>query len=352
MTRWCRIAVTLIMSLTGLQASADPRVTLLHFDDLAQWEADDHGAALAAFIETCGDMRGPDWPGLCDVARTTGDARSFFELFFRPVLIETGGPALFTGYFEPELRGARRPWPGYDHPIYAVPDDLPDGASWYTRTEIEDGALEDRGLELAWLTNPVDLYFLQIQGSGRIRLSDGSLMRVGYGGSNGHAYSSVGAELVSRGIYEPHQVSADVIRNWVRRNPEAGRDLLRTNDSYVFFRDVSEVPPDRGPLGAMNRSITPMRTIAVDPSHVPLGAPVWIETRGAESSALDRLMIAQDTGSAIKGAQRADIFVGTGPEAGRRAGRIKDPGRMVVLLPIQAAHAMATAAQATGSADG
>ena len=142
-----------------------------------------------------------------------------------------------------------------------------------------------------------------------------------------------------RGTYAAHQVSADVIKNWVRRNPAAGRELLFHNPSYVFFREVSEVPADKGPLGAMNRSVTPMRTIAVDPAFVPLGAPVWIEKDGKKP--LRRLMIAQDTGSAIKGAQRADVFFGTGDKAGRAAGKLKDPGRMVVLLPIQRAYAMA-----------
>lgn len=319
-------------------AAAEPRYTLLEFADLAGWEEDDHAAALGVFLNTCGDLRAPDWQSLCEVAGDVEDARALFELFFTPVLIEDGQEALFTGYFEPELTGAPANWPGYEYPIYAVPDDLPDGPPWFTRQEIEEGALADRGLELAWLTDPVDLFFLQVQGSGRIRMPDGRLMRVGYGGFNGHPYSSIGQELVARGIYEPHQVSADVIRAWVRRNPEDGRELLWTNKSYVFFREVSEVPPDRGPLGAMNRSITRMRSIAVDPAFVPLGAPVWIEKAG--ETPLNRLMIAQDTGSAIKGAQRADVFFGTGPEAGRQAGRVRDGGRMVVLLPIQRAHGL------------
>jgi membrane-bound lytic murein transglycosylase A len=150
----------------------------------------------------------------------------------------------------------------------------------------------------------------------------------------------VGVELVRRGIYKAHQVSADVIKNWVRRNPVVGQELLWHNPSYVFFRRVTSVPADRGPLGAMNRSVTEGRTVAVDPAYVPLGAPVWVEKDG--ENPIRRLMMAQDTGSAIKGAQRADIFFGTGDAAGREAGKLKDPGRMVVLLPIQRAYAMAT----------
>mgnify|MGYP000521797435 CR=1 FL=1 len=145
-------------------------------------------------------------------------------------------------------------------------------------------------------------------------------------------------ELVRRGVYDPHQVSAEVIKNWVRRNPDDGRELLYHNPSYVFFREVNQVPADQGPLGAMNRSVTTLRTVAVDPKFVPLGAPVWIEKEGKEP--MHRLMIAQDTGSAIKGAQRADVFFGTGDKAGRAAGKLRDPGRMMVLMPIQRAYAL------------
>jgi membrane-bound lytic murein transglycosylase A len=178
-----------------------------------------------------------------------------------------------------------------------------------------------------------------VQGSGRIRFPDGSGIRVGYGGKNGHPYRSVGQELVRMGLFQASQVSAGAIKRWVRQNPEAGRRLLWANPSYVFFREVNRVPAHKGPLGAMGHSVTAGRTIAVDPAYVPLGAPVWIEKRGADP--IHRLMVAQDTGSAIKGAQRADIFYGTGDAAGDIAGRIKDPGRLVVLLPIETALAQA-----------
>lgn len=335
-----RLAATAGLSwlfMTGL-AVAEPNITLLEFDDLPGWADDDHGAAMTAYQVTCGDMRSADWKNLCVIAKQTDDPRAFFELFFKPVLIEDGQPMLFTGYFEPELPGSQRPDERYRYPLYSVPPDLPDGQPWFTRQEIDEGALEGLGLEIVWLDNPVDLFFLQIQGSGRVRLPDGSLMRVGYGDFNGHSYSSIGAELVARGIYERHQVSADVIRSWVARNPDEGQGLLWTNPSYVFFREVSEVPADRGPLGAMNRSITTLRTVAIDPAFVPLGAPVWIEKDG--EIPMNRLMVAQDTGSAIKGAQRADVFFGTGLEAGRTAGNVRDTGRIVVLMPIQRAYAM------------
>ncbi len=333
--------VCFFLTLTG-SAMAEPTYSQLSFDDLNGWAADDHQPALDVFLNTCGDMRDPQWEVLCDFARTGPEPRGFFEKFFRPVLIEDGEPMLFTGYFEPELPGSRVRGDAYQHPIYAVPDDLVPGKPYFTRREIEeDQPLADKGLELAWLTDPVDLFFLQVQGSGRISLPDGTMMRVGYGGKNGRNYSSVGMALVDRGEFEPHQVSAAVIRNWVRKNRAEGRALLWENESYVFFREVSEVPAELGPLGAMNRSITPHRSIAVDPAFVTLGSPVWIEKEGAEP--INRLMVAQDTGSAIKGAQRADIFFGTGDDAGRAAGRIKDGGRMVVLMPATMAHRLVVA---------
>ncbi|MEX0310039.1 MAG: murein transglycosylase A [Tateyamaria sp.] len=318
---------------------ADVKYTVLTFSELDNWARDDHAAALSTFRNTCQDMRDPDWTALCALAGDVPDARAFFELFFRPVLIEDGAPALFTGYFEPELDGALRRSARYRYPIYAMPPEARAIRPWLTRRQILEGSImQGRGLEIAWVDDPVELFFLQIQGSGRVRLPDGRMIRVGYGGANGHEYRSIGQELVRRGTFAAHQVSAQVIRRYVKNNPVVGKELLYHNPSYVFFREVSEVPADRGPLGAMNRSITTMRSIAVDPAFVPLGAPVWIEKDGKDP--LRRLMIAQDTGSAIKGAQRADVFFGTGDKAGREAGRLRDPGRMVVLMPIQRAYAL------------
>ncbi|HDR27937.1 murein transglycosylase A [Rhodovulum sp.] len=339
MIRGLGAVACLALAMSAGPARPDLPVEILRFSDLKGWERDDHATALAVFRETCLDLPDLTWSSLCAVAEHQQDARRFFELFFRPVLIGGSSPALFTGYFEPELEGARRPDARFRYPVYRTPPDLIQGESWHSRREIEeDGVLRGRGLEIAWLDDPVDVFFLQVQGSGCIRLKDGTTLRVGYGGKNGHEYRSIGQELVRRGIYEPHQVSAQVIRSWVRRNPEQGRALLHHNPSFVFFRELDQLPADKGPLGAMNRSITPMRTIAVDPAFVPLGAPVWIEKGGR--APLHRLMVAQDTGSAIKGAQRADIFYGTGKAAGERAGRIRDRGRMIVLLPIETALAL------------
>lgn len=332
-TRALLLLAALAMSSAARAEGAD--YALLSFDDLQGWASDDHHLALEAFLETCGDLKDPAWGPLCAVAKTRPEARSFFELFFRPVLVKDGNAPLFTGYFEPELDGALSPSGRFRYPLYRTPPEARAGP-FVSRREIEEGqVLAGRGLEIAWVDDPVELFFLQVQGSGRIRLTNGQVLRVGYGGHNGHSYSSIGQELVRRGVYGAHQVSAQVIRSWVRRNPVAGQELLWTNPSYVFFRKIRNVAAEKGPLGAMNRSITTDRSIAVDPAFTPLGAPVWVEKDGRDP--FRRLMVAQDTGSAIKGAQRADIFYGTGDEAGRIAGQIKDPGRMVVLLPIQTA---------------
>ncbi|MDX1781232.1 MAG: murein transglycosylase A [Thalassovita sp.] len=319
--------------------SGDLTYRVLGFGDLEGWDGDDHAAALRVFLNTCPDIDPPDWQSLCAVAQNIDNPKAFFELFFRPVQIENGEQPLFTGYFEPELDGSTVRSDRFRYPVYRMPGEARQTARWMSRREIEtSGVMEGRGLEIAWVDDPVELFFLQVQGSGRIRLPNGHHIRIGYAGSNGHEYRSVGVELIRRGIYARHQVSAQVIKSWVRRNPDEGLELLRHNPSYVFFREIDLVSPESGPLGAMNRSVTAGRSIAVDPEFTPLGAPVWIE-KGGETP-LHRLMMAQDTGSAIKGPQRADIFFGTGDAAGRAAGKLRDGGRMLVLLPIQRAYAL------------
>lgn len=332
-------AVLAASIMTTANASPNLSYTLVPFEKLDGWSDDNHNAALSVFRETCPDMSDYHWQTVCAVAGDVTDARSFFEMFFQPVLISSGEDALFTGYFEPELSASLTRSPRFQYPIYGMPKDARQTTLWHPRRNIVEGdVMTGLGLEIAYTDDPVELFFLQIQGSGRLKLSDGTFKRVGYAGSNGHGYRSIGKELVRQGIFKAHQVSADVIKDWVHNNPEAGHELLMHNPSYVFFREVNDVPPSKGPLGAMNRSITRLRSIAVDPKYTPLGAPVWLEKDGNDP--LRRLMIAQDTGSAIKGAQRADVFFGSGDAAGRIAGRLRDPGRMIVLMPIEEAFAL------------
>lgn len=296
----------------------------LAFSRLAGWAEDNHAAALAAY-EVTADLLGPDWP------RPEGDdARASFERHFCPVL--TGSPpALLTGYYEPEVAGADAPRGAFRHPLYALPDDLPSDRPWHSRAEIEAGNLL-AGCELVWLDSAVEAFFAQVQGSVRVRLADGRVGRFGFAGRNGHDYRSIGAELIRRGEIDEAEMSAGAIRDWCERHPEAAPELLRLNPSFVFFRAL-DLPEGSGPLGCMGRPVTEGRSIAVDPEHIPLGAPVWVEARGA-----DRLMIAQDKGSAIKGAQRGDIFCGSGFDAGERAGKMRISGRLVTFLPLTLAE--------------
>ena len=222
------VVLALVATMTGAQAQ------IVDFESLDGWQQDDHRAALAVFRDTCSLLDGPEWKPLCRLAADAGDtedeARGFFELLFKPVLIGTP-PALFTGYYEPELQGSLTRTGRFTWPIYARPPELRDGVQYLSRAQIEAGALNGRGLEIAWLDDPVEVYFLQIQGSGRIVLPNGRVMRVGYAGRNGHAYRSIGQEMVRRGTHTFDQLSAQAIKSWVRGNPGAGADLLHTNPS-------------------------------------------------------------------------------------------------------------------------
>lgn len=292
----------------------------LAFSRLAGWAADDHAAALAAYAVTV-DLLGPDWP-----RPEGGDARAFFERNFRLVLNGTP-PAVLTGYYEPEVAGAAAPAGVFRHPLYALPPDLPGP----NRAEIEAGNLL-AGHELVWLDSPVEAFLAQVQGSVRVRVADGRVRRFGFAGKNGREYRSIGAELIRRGEVAAEEMSVGAIRDWCARHPGEVAELLRHNPSFVFFRAL-DLPEDSGPLGCMGRPVTAGRSLAVDPKHVPLGAPVWVE--GDTSAAL---MIAQDTGSAIKGAQRGDLFCGSGAEAGERAGKMRFSGRLVTFLPVALAE--------------
>jgi len=273
-------------------------------------------------------------------------APGFF--FYRFDWLKVGdGRAFATGYYEPEIEGSRTPLPGYV-PVYRVPADLirctkPDGTAgrgridatgtctlYFTRAEIEDGALAGKGLEIAWAKDPVDLFFLEIQGSGRIHFPDGSVMRLGYAGQNGRDYVAIGRLLRDRGILPPGGASMQAIRDWIRANPDQGRELMRENLSYIFFKELT----GPGPLGALNVAVTPHATVAADPNYTPLGAPVFLKMDRREA---DGLWVAQDTGGAIKGPNRFDTFWGAGPEAVAIAGGMSASGEALILVPKGAA---------------
>jgi len=346
------------------------------FQALTGWSADDPSLALPALKRSCerlmrqGDdaLVGPnglagrvrDWRDPCGrIAAldrpSAADMRRMLEASFRPWAVEDGTEGLFTGYYEPELNGARRPGPGYAAPLYRRPPDLVmvelgefradyrgqriagkvvNGQlrPYANRAEIDAGALNGRNLEFLWLSDPIDAFFLAIQGSGRIKLTDGSITRVGYEAQNGHAYFAIGRDLVRRGAMRTDQVSMQSIRAWLAANPKEVPAVLATNPSYIFFREIT----GDGPIGSQGVVLTPGRSIAVDPTQAPMGAPIWLEANDASAlvGSFQRLMVAQDTGGAIKGAVRGDVFWGSGSEPGERAGVMKARGRWFFLLPV------------------
>ena len=335
------------------------------WEQLPGWQGDDLAQAWPALLQSCIGLRSnPAWQGVCQSAASLPNhpdgaaVRQFFQRAFLPwqALQPDGAQeGLVTGYYEPLLRGSRNLGPKYRYPLYAAPDDLlvvdlaalyPELKSlrlrgrlqgnkvvpYWSREEIEGGAAPVRGKELAWVDDPVELFFLQIQGSGRIQLEDGQMMRVGYGDQNGHPYRSIGKWLVENGELTLDKASMQGIKDWARRNPERLPGLLNANPSYVFFRELTN--HGAGPFGSLGVPLTPERSIAVDPRFIPMGAPVWLATtRPNSSDPMNRLVMAQDTGGAIRGNVRADFFWGFGDEAGKLAGAMKQKGRMWVLLP-------------------
>ena len=332
--------------------------------DLPEWRENDPALAWSAFLESCSVLVNHDaWRSICSLAQRSvkpdrETARRFFEFHFTPYQVvnpDGSGEGLITGYYEPLLRGSRRASERYRHPLYAAPDDLLtinladvhpelkgmrlrgrlDGrrvVPYYDRAQIESGKAAVRGREIAWVDDPIDLFFLQIQGSGRIQLEDGQLLRVGYADQNGHPYRSIGRWLVERGELPLEKASMQGIKTWARQNHGRLIEMLNHNPRYVFFRELPGDLP--GPLGALGVALTAQRSVAVDPGFVPLGAPVYVATTWPNSTKpLYRLMLAQDTGGAIRGAVRADFFWGFGPEAAREAGRMKQSLRMWALLP-------------------
>ena len=353
-------------------------LTAIGFDRLPGWNADHPAEALAPFVAGCAKMgdalggsgeaavRGGSasaWQLACDAARAVpandAAARSFFESGFQPYAITADGrdQGLFTGYYEPEVNGARSPRAGFEVPLLSKPSDLIQvdlgafaddlkgrrvGARlaagalvpYYDRSEIVAGALHGKRLELLWLANPVDAFFLEIQGSGRVRLVDGHVVRVTYASQNGRPYVAIGKVLAEQGAIPLEQVSMQSIRAWLEAHPSEAESVMDRNPSYVFFRELTGTRPDQGPPGALGAALTPGRSVAVDRSYLPLGAPIFIDTTDPiDGTALQRLTVAQDTGGAIKGPVRADVFFGWGADAENRAGRMRQQGHAYVLLP-------------------
>jgi len=353
------------------------RLAATTFKKIPGWISDNHAEALTVFLKSCENLRalpptrkmGPkvapivagQWLKVCTTAARVRsgskiEAQYFFESHFTPYRASnySNPVGLFTGYYEPELRGAWRSNATYRFPIYGRPKDLVSidlGAfrdEWKgrhlagrisrnkltpypTRAEIDGGALKGKQLELMWVDSALEAFFLHIQGSGRVVFSDGSVVQIGYAGRNGRRYTPIGRELVAMNVLKPDQVSLQTIQAWLAAKPLAGRDLMEKNQAYIFFRIVE----GDGPIGAQGVPLTPGRSLAVDRKHIPLGIPIWLATTepGKAKKPLRRLVIAQDTGSAIKGPVRGDLFVGYGSQAGAVAGRMKQRGGYYLLLP-------------------
>ncbi|RDV04057.1 murein transglycosylase A [Undibacter mobilis] len=333
----------------------------VEFAALTGWDDDDHAAAYAAFLKSCGAIRHgtpkmrkakPIYGGLytaCTKAIALGKldrdrARDFFEQEFRAYRVAASGQSegFFTGYYEPEVQGSRTRTEEYKVPVYTAPLATIKGKvskvfGHLDRTQIEEGALAGKGLEICWVKNPVDVFFAQIQGSTRVRLDDGKTMRLNYIASNGHPYTPVGRFLIDRGIIAKEDMSMDRIRDWMEANPEEGKELRRKNRSFVFFQEQPLAEHEEC-IGAQGVPLTPLRSVAVDKSLHVYGTPIWIDAELPIASErpetpLRRLMIAQDTGSAIVGPARADIYFGYGNDVGSIAGRVKQFGRFVMLVP-------------------
>lgn len=334
------------------------------------WSTVNAPAGLAAFVASCprlvrrndgsGLTRPDDWSGPCLAAGTwpASDAAGFFATWFETARIGDGASHV-TGYFEPEIAGVRTRQPGFDVPVYRLPPDLvrarvgdappnPDGSqplgrydasgrftAYWDRGQIQDGALAGQGLEIAWAADPAELFFLQVQGSGRLRAPDGTVMRIGYAGENGWPYTGIGAVMRQQGLIGsgPGQYPGSMqgILRYIHEHPDEGRALMRMDRAYVFFRDTTAAASvTTGPVGALSVPLTPRASLAADPAFVPLGAPVWLET---DRSEVQGLWVAQDTGGAIKGANRFDSFWGAGQDARTVAGGMSAHGRALILLP-------------------
>ena len=349
-------------------------LTPASFDDLKGWASDGVGEALAAFKKSCARRArfaddaavGPqgmagkvgDWRPPCTAAASVDErddaaARGFFVTWFQPYRCANNQTTdgLFTGYYEPELKGSRTRGPGFETPLMKRPPDLVavdlgdfradwrgeriagrvvDGRlkPYETRAQIDAGALDRLNLGFLWVDDPVAAFFLQVQGSGRIDLPDGSQVRVGFDGQNGQPYVAIGRVMIERGLLDRESATMPRIRAWLAAHPAETRGILDANPSYVFFREIA----GEGPIGSEGVALTSGRSLAVDTKFLPLGAPFWLDA-AADDGAIERLLIAQDTGGAIRGPVRGDVFWGHGPDAERRAGTMRSHGGYFLLLP-------------------
>ncbi|QHI95388.1 murein transglycosylase [Aristophania vespae] len=365
----------LIAACTTQRTGDNGLLKAVSYNELSGWENEDYKALLPIILKNCrrlaslpketslGGMaslpyglKSGDWVGACSAAPknqtvTEEEAKAYFESWFQPYLVNQ--EALYTGYYEPQISASRRKTSKFNVPLYRRPLDLirataTNGDTVYgrwvgkefkpydDRAKIDNGSLKNKGLEIAWLKDPVDLFFLQIQGSGRLLLPNGDVIRVGYDARNGQPYVPIGRVLVKRGAMAKEDVTMESIRDWLSAHPGEIKSVLEENPNYIFFKTLP-TPAQEGPIGAFGVGLTPGRSVAIDRQIVPFAAPIWVETgfpsSDGSSEIWQHLTFAQDVGKNIQGVGRADLFTGWGEQARFVAGALRHHGRMVILLP-------------------
>ncbi|WP_018701017.1 murein transglycosylase A [Amorphus coralli] len=366
-----RAALAVAIMAAGTLPATSMSDATLSFTDLSGWADAPVAASLSVFRRHCERLasRAPEFRRVCEAQAALPDdlddgaARAFFETWFRPERIGAPGSGFLTGYFEPELAASHTRSDAYPVPVLARPDDLvaidaasrpehlPDGMAFARQTPeglkpyadraaIEAGALDGRGLEIAWLADPVDAFFMHVQGSARLRFDDGSTLRVNFAAKSGHPYTAIGRIVVEEGHVARENLDYETLRAWLKANPDEARRIMAQNRSYIFFRPVEGLSEDDGPVGAAGVPLTPEVSLAIDRAHHEFGVPLWIDARlpigeaGAEEP-FRRLMVGEDRGSAIVGEARGDVFLGSGDAAGDRAGRIQHTATLYRLVPVE-----------------
>lgn len=349
------VAVSCIYPKITIKGKGNVKLTQVDFTSFSDWSATDHRKALTAFVGSCnhlakmpqtrsigaqiGDISAGDFRDVCEIANvvkgmSNAQIKNFFENWFKPFLVSTrsgDSKGLFTGYYEADLRGSKIKSEKYKYPIYTKPKDLT-SEPYLSRKEIEDGALKDKDLELLYVDDIADLFFLHVQGSGRVTLPNGAVVRLSFAAKNNQPYSSIGGYFADNNLIPHDKISADTIKEWLRANPDKAAEAMNFNSSYIFFKisDAEYV------IGAQSVPLTAEHSLAVDNDIIPYGSPLWVETffkKNGVKEKYTQLLIAQDTGSAIKGVVRGDIFFGHGVEAESRASSMASAGQYYILLP-------------------
>ncbi len=364
MTRITLIIIALLLqsclfsSKVMIRGKGNIKLEQSDFNSLEGWEKGDQKKALQAFLHSCnkfakmpqnrliggqiGNITVGDFRDICDIAEvvktmSTKQTRNFFENWFRVFEVSKkfgGSEGVFTGYYEASLNGSRTKTAKYKYPVYGKPKDLNSDAAYLSRAQIEEGALQGKGLEILYVDDPVELFFMHIQGSGRVELPNGRVVRVGYAARNNQPFTAISSPMVDAGYLEPGKANAVKIKEWLKANPDKAQEVMNINSAYTFFA----ISNNEHVVGAQNVPLTPYHSLAVDKSIIPYGLPIWVDTtikvEDKSRKSFNKLMISQDTGSAIKGTIRGDIFFGYGKEAEKNASYMASRGKYYILLPI------------------